>query len=62
MTRRDEVTRVAARLFAERGYDGTSLADVAEAVGIQKASLYHHIATKEDLLWEVARAGAAAFR
>lgn len=61
MSRRDEVTRVAARLFAERGYHGTSLADVAEAVGMQKASLYHHIETKEDLLWEVAWAGAEAF-
>src|SRR5678815_3587856 len=59
--RRDEVTRTAARLFAERGYHGTSLADLAEALGIQKASLYHHIASKEDLLWEVARAGAHAF-
>src|SRR5437762_7179344 len=61
MSRRDEVTRTAARLFAERGYHGTSLADVAEAVGMQKASLYHHIETKEDLLWEVASAGAEAF-
>src|ERR1051325_1749247 len=59
--RREEVTRTAARLFAERGYHGTSLADLAEALGIQKASLYHHIDTKEDLLWEVARAGAVAF-
>src|SRR5438067_11864575 len=59
--RRDELTRTAARLFAERGYHGTSLADVAEAVGMQKASLYHHIETKEDLLWEVASAGAEAF-
>jgi TetR/AcrR family transcriptional regulator, cholesterol catabolism regulator len=59
--RREEVTRTAARLFADRGYHGTSLADLAEALGIQKASLYHHIETKEDLLWEVARAGAEAF-
>ena len=59
--RRDELTRTAARLFAERGYHGTSLADLAEALGMQKASLYHHIASKEDLLWEVARGGAAAF-
>ena len=59
--RRDELTRTAARLFAERGYHGTSLADLAEALGIQKASLYHHIDSKEDLLWEVARAGAEAF-
>jgi len=59
--RREELTRTAARLFAERGYHGTSLADLAEALGIQKASLYHHIASKEDLLWEVAWAGAEAF-
>jgi AcrR family transcriptional regulator len=59
--RREELTRAAARLFAERGYQGTSLADLADALGLQKASLYHHIATKEDLLWEVAREGAAAF-
>jgi AcrR family transcriptional regulator len=60
-TRREELTRTAARLFAERGYHGTSLADLAEALGMQKASLYHHIASKEDLLWEVARDGADAF-
>jgi AcrR family transcriptional regulator len=60
-TRREELTRTAARLFAERGYHATSLADLAGALGIQKASLYHHIASKEDLLWEVARSGADAF-
>jgi TetR/AcrR family transcriptional regulator, cholesterol catabolism regulator len=59
--RREELTRVAARLFAERGYQGTSLADLAEALGLQKPSLYHHIDSKEDLLWEVAWDGAEAF-
>src|SRR5260221_2393293 len=59
--RRAELTRIAARLFAERGYLGTSLADLAEQLGIQKSSLYHHIASKEDLLWEVAWEGAGAF-
>jgi AcrR family transcriptional regulator len=59
--RRAELTRVAARLFAEKGYQGTSLADLADALGMQKPSLYHHIASKEDLLWEVASEGAAAF-
>ena len=59
--RREELTRIAARLFAERGYLGTSLADLAEALGVQKASLYHHIASKEDLLWEVAWEGAEVF-
>jgi AcrR family transcriptional regulator len=59
--RREELTRIAARLFAEKGYQGTSLADLAEELGVQKPSLYHHIDSKEDLLWEVAREGAAAF-
>ena len=59
--RRAELTRIAARLFAERGYQGTSLADLAEQLGVQKPSLYHHIASKEDLLWEIAWEGAAAF-
>src|SRR5881394_1693824 len=59
--RREELTRIAARLFAERGYQGTSLADLAEALGMQKPSLYHHIEAKEDLLWEVAWEGAEAF-
>ncbi len=59
--RRAELTRIAARLFAEKGYQGTSLADLADALGMQKPSLYHHIASKEDLLWEVASEGAAAF-
>jgi TetR/AcrR family transcriptional regulator, cholesterol catabolism regulator len=59
--RREELTRIAARLFAERGYQGTSLADLAEELGVQKPSLYHHIASKEDLLWEVAWEGARAF-
>jgi TetR/AcrR family transcriptional regulator, cholesterol catabolism regulator len=59
--RREELTRIAARLFAERGYQGTSLADLAQALGVQKPSLYHHIDAKEDLLWEVAWEGAEAF-
>ena len=59
--RREELTRIAARLFAERGYQGTSLADLASQLGVQKPSLYHHIDSKEDLLWEIAQDGAAAF-
>src|SRR3954462_10823090 len=59
--RREELTRIAARLFAERGYQGTTLADLAGQLGVQKPSLYHHIDSKEDLLWEIARDGAAAF-
>jgi TetR/AcrR family transcriptional regulator, cholesterol catabolism regulator len=60
-TRRHELTREAARLFAEKGYHGTSIGDLAQALGVQKASLYHHIESKQDLLWETAREGADAF-
>jgi AcrR family transcriptional regulator len=60
-TRREELTREAARLFAEGGYHGTSMEDLAAAVGVQKASLYAHVRSKEDLLHELAQSGAAAF-
>jgi TetR/AcrR family transcriptional regulator, cholesterol catabolism regulator len=60
-TRKSELTRQAARLFAEKGYHGTSIGDLAQAMGVQKRSLYAHIDSKADLLWEVARDGAAAF-
>ena len=59
--RRTELTRAAARLFAEKGYHGTSIGDLAEAMGVQKGSLYAHIDSKADLLWDVARDGAVAF-
>ena len=51
-TRKSELTRQAARLFAEKGYHGTSIGDLAEAMGVQKGSLYAHIESKADLLWE----------
>jgi AcrR family transcriptional regulator len=60
-TRRAELTRLAARLFAERGYHGTSIGDLAKALGVQKGSLYAHIASKQDLLYETMREGADAF-
>ncbi len=55
--RRSELTREAARLFAEKGYHGTSIGDIAEALGVQKGSLYAHIASKQDLLCETLRDG-----
>src|SRR5204863_2965087 len=62
MTRRQELSRQAARLFAQKGYHGTSIGDLAEAFGVQKGSLYAHIEGKEDLLYETMREGAAAFQ
>lgn len=60
-SRRSELARQAARLFAEKGYHGTSIGDLADAMGVQKGSLYAHIDSKEDLLYETMREGADAF-
>jgi AcrR family transcriptional regulator len=59
--RRNELTRQAARLFAEKGYHGTSIGEIADALGVQKGSLYAHIRSKQDLLYETMLEGARAF-
>jgi TetR/AcrR family transcriptional regulator, cholesterol catabolism regulator len=59
--RRDELTRQAARLFAERGFHGTSMGDLAEALGVQKGSLYSLTGSKQELLFQTMREGARAF-
>jgi AcrR family transcriptional regulator len=51
--RKDEILDIATHLFADRGYDGTSMNDVAERVGMRKASLFYHFTTK-DALYEAA--------
>ena len=60
-TRREELTRTAARLFAERGFHGTSMGDLAEAMGVQKGSLYSLTGSKQQLLADTLAAGAVAF-
>ena len=60
-TRKHELTRQAARLFAERGFHGTSMGDIAEALGVQKGSLYSLTGSKQQLLYETMRAGAESF-
>lgn len=46
----DAILDVAVRVFRERGYDGSSLEQVARAAGITKASIYYHVKSKEELL------------
>jgi AcrR family transcriptional regulator len=45
-----EILEHATRLFAERGYEGTTLQDIAEAIGITRPGLYNYIRSKEELL------------
>jgi AcrR family transcriptional regulator len=51
--RQREIYDAAARIFSEKGYEGTSIQDVADAVGILKGSLYYYIDSKEDLLFGI---------
>jgi AcrR family transcriptional regulator len=48
-TRRDDILDEATRLFAARGFDGASMSELATAVGMRKASLFYHFASKEEL-------------
>jgi len=57
LTRRAEICRTAAQIFRERGYDATSVSDIARALGITKAGLYHYFDSKEALLFEITAYG-----
>jgi AcrR family transcriptional regulator len=46
----DGVLSAAVRLFNERGYEATSMGDLAERLGITKSSIYHHVSSKQELL------------
>ena len=56
-SRRIEICRVAAEIFRDRGYDATSVSDIARALGITKAGLYHYFESKEALLFEITTYG-----
>jgi TetR/AcrR family transcriptional regulator, cholesterol catabolism regulator len=60
-TRRREIEAAASSLFHERGYSGTSVRDIARALDIQGASLYAHVASKEEVLWSIVDRTAARF-
>jgi AcrR family transcriptional regulator len=59
--RRRQIEDAASTLFRERGYVATSVRDIARALEIQGASLYAHVASKEDVLWAIVERSAERF-
>jgi AcrR family transcriptional regulator len=59
---RDRILEVAARLFSERGFAGTSIRDIADALGVTKAALYYHFPSKDAILGELVAQPLAAVR
>src|SRR5215208_6859304 len=47
---RDTILEAAAQVFRKKGFHGASMQDIAEAVNLQKASLYHHVSSKQEIL------------
>lgn len=47
---RDDILLAAAQVFRRKGFHGASMQDIADAVGLQKASLYHHVHSKQEIL------------
>ncbi len=58
---RSDVVAAAGKLFAEKGYHGTSMRDLGREVGLLGSSLYSHVDSKQDLLVEVVEEGARLF-
>jgi len=52
MTRGD-ILEAAAQVFRQKGFHGASMSDIAEAVNLQKASLYHHVVSKQEMLLQI---------
>ena len=52
-SRREELLAVATKLFAARGYHGTRMDDVADVVGLNKATVYHYYASKSLILYDI---------
>jgi TetR/AcrR family transcriptional regulator, cholesterol catabolism regulator len=50
---RDDILEAAAQVFRQKGFHGASMANIAEAVNLQKASLYHHVSSKQEILFEL---------
>jgi len=53
MMTKEEILDAAAQIFRLKGYHATSMQDIAGAVNLQKASLYHHVSSKQEILLDL---------
>ncbi|MEU4248205.1 TetR/AcrR family transcriptional regulator [Amycolatopsis sp. NPDC026612] len=53
MSVREKLVRAAVRLFAEKGFEATTVREIVEAAGVTKGGLYHYFESKDDLLFEI---------
>jgi AcrR family transcriptional regulator len=60
-SQKEQILAAARRLFSQKGYHGTTIREIADEAGLLSGSLYAHIQTKEDLLFEIADEGAEVF-
>ncbi|ANI89529.1 TetR family transcriptional regulator [Arachidicoccus ginsenosidimutans] len=61
VTKKDVILNTAASLFRQRGYKASSMRDLAEKIGIEAASLYNHIRSKSELLYDICFSTAALY-
>jgi AcrR family transcriptional regulator len=61
LTRQAQIFETAARIFCEKGFDKASMGDISAATGLTKAGIYHHIRSKEELLYEIMSYGMDLF-
>jgi len=60
-TRQAQILETAARIFCEKGFDKASMGDISSALGLTKAGVYHHIRSKEELLYAIMSYGMDLF-
>ncbi|MGI8589289.1 MAG: TetR/AcrR family transcriptional regulator [Chloroflexia bacterium] len=59
--RKEQIFQTAGTMFSRQGYHATTMRDIARELNMQGGSLYAHIASKEDMLWEIVERAAAQF-
>ncbi len=61
MYTKTDIVNIAGKLFSERGYHGTSMRDLAKMLDVRGATLYSHVESKEEMLWEIVNRAADEF-